>query len=115
MGRESHNVVTLPLTKERLTDIAREIGKDSERWPVIIPYGEDQNWQQSVNRRQIELCLREGYVVEKRVTADKHGYWRFNLVRVCSGMHVQIEVALEPDGPERKLIVIGVKGDRIEG
>jgi hypothetical protein len=108
------NVTRMPLSRERLTDIIREIGKDSERWPVAISYEKWQLWRHIVNRRQIELCLLEGWILQDKVTPDENGYWCFQVTRVCSGFNVVIEVALEPDRANRKLIVTGISGDRIE-
>jgi hypothetical protein len=48
------------------------------------------------------------------VTPDENGYWCFQVARVCSGLNVVIEVALEPDRANRKLIVTGISGDRID-
>ena len=114
MDKGEPKVVSMPMSRERVTDIIREIAKDSNRWPVVVPYEETDDWRKKVNRRQIGLCLREGYVLEDRVSADENGYWRFHVARVCSGLDVTIEIALEPDGPNRKAIIIGISGDRIE-
>ena len=57
-------VTRLPLTRARATEIVREIVEDSQRWAITVPYTHNQNWRELVNRRQIQFCLREGYVLE---------------------------------------------------
>ena len=106
------NVVPLPLTRARATDIVRQIAKTA-RWSVIVPYTPAQPWRQLVNRRQVALCLLEGYVLEEHTSLDEHGNWRFHIGRVCAGLNVVIEVALENTPALPRLFVIGIEGDQI--
>lgn len=104
----------LPLTRERATEIVRDIAQDSKRWSILIDYKVSESWRGLVNRRQIGLCLKEGYVLENKADKDEHGYWRFKIARVCAGMNVVIDVALEAEGSRPHLRVLAIDGDRIE-
>jgi hypothetical protein len=105
-------VVPLPLRRERLTEIVREIAADDQRWFVVVkPDGsEGITWHYLVNRKQVALCLREGYVLDEHATRDKHGNWQFRIVRVCAGIHVTLGVALESQGDRPKLYVLTING-----
>lgn len=104
-------VILLPLTRERATELVRDIEK-ADRWISTVKYEDKEAWRTAVNRRQIGLCLREGYVLDDRATLDEHGYWRFQIAQVCSGLHVKLDVALERT-PEPRLFVVHITGDVI--
>lgn len=106
-------VATLPLSRSRATEIVREIAKTSVRWSINIPYKPTEEWRRLVNRRQVELCLQEGYVLDERATLDEHDNWRFKMARVCGGLSVVIDVALERAPVVPKLFVVAIKGDQI--
>jgi len=110
---DTSNIVRLPLTRARATEIVREIVEDSQRWAITVTYAHSQNWRERVNRRQIQFCLREGYVLEETATLDKFGNWRFHMARVCAGLNIEIEVALESQGPKPRLFVLRIQGDEI--
>jgi len=114
MAPRGKKVVPIPITREKGTEIVREIAKDSRRWPILLEYSERQEWFQIVNRRQIELCLKEGYILEDKSTVNDHGHHEFSIVRVCAGLNVKIKVAIDTDSVEPKAYVIGIDGDRIE-
>ena len=78
-----------------------------------MAYEQNQNWRERVNRRQIQFCLREGYVLEETATLDEFGNWRFHIARVCAGLNIEIEVALESQGPKPRLFVLKIQGDEI--
>jgi hypothetical protein len=107
------DVVRLPPTRERLTEFVREIGLDSTRWSIAVPYKSGQDWRKLVNRRQIELCLRDGYILDARATQDAHGNWAFRIARVCAGLDVVIDVVLESREQLPRLFVISIQGDQI--
>lgn len=109
---DPHNVVQLPLTRERTTEIVREIAR-AERWSVNMDYDADQQYRRTLNRRQVDRCLREGYVLDDHAKLDSNGNWRTRIVQVCSGVHVTIDVAIEP-GPVPRLFVVAIRGDVIE-
>jgi hypothetical protein len=107
------HVTPFPLTRARATEIVREIAKDSSRWSINVPYRDTQKWRGLVNRRQVEWCLLDGYVLQERAELDEHGNWRFNIARVCAGMNVVIEVALQNGPALPRLFVTGIQGDEI--
>jgi hypothetical protein len=109
----SDSVVPLPLSRLRVTEIVREIAAISARWSINVTFEDTAEWRRLVNRRQVERCLQDGEVLEERATLDEYGYWRFRMSRVCGGLSVVIEVAIEHGPAIPKLFVIGVKGDQI--
>lgn len=112
-SKSASNVVPIPPRRERLTEIVREIGaaEEGRLFLLVQPDGsKGVTWNYLVNRRQVALCLREGYVLDEYATKDEHGYWRFRIVRVCAGLHVTLEVALEPDTELPKLYVVTLNG-----
>lgn len=110
---EDRKVVPLPLTRAQATERVREIAKDSRRWAITMPYGKKEAWRRAVNQRQVDLCLREGYVLDEHARLDEHGHWRFRIARVCAGLDIEIDVALEREGASPRLFVVGIRGDRI--
>jgi hypothetical protein len=106
------NVVPLPLSRERLTEIVREIATDDARWFLVVkPDGsKGVTWNWLVNRRQVQLCLKEGYVLDERAARDEHGFWRFRITGVFAGLHVTLDVALESQGALPKLYVVTING-----
>ena len=106
-------VVQLPLTRAQATERMREIAKDSQRWSIVRSYAHTQEWRKLVNRRQVALCLEEGWILQDRINADQHGWWRFSVARVCAGLDVVIEVAMEDGVPNPRLVVVGISGDEI--
>jgi hypothetical protein len=107
------NVVTLPPSRERLTDIVKAIAAESNRWSINAVLPTDQGGRSMVNRRQVELCLKEGYVCDERASIDRHGNWQFEMARVCAGLDVRIDVVVESAPSVPKLFVIAVRGDQI--
>ena len=67
----SSNITRIPLTRVRATEIVREIAKESQRWMITMTYSQNQIWRELVNRRQIQLCLSEGYVLEHTADMDQ--------------------------------------------
>lgn len=108
-------VTRLPLTRERASAIVRDIADDSSRWAIAMPYDQPQQWRELVNRRQIALCIRDGYILENHARLDPYGNWRFQIARVCGGLHIVIDVALESEVLLPKLFVVGIRGDEIQG
>ena len=107
-------VVPLPISRERASEIVRDISTDSKRWAILIDYKAGSQWRETVNRRQIEMCLCSGYILEDRATVDEHGNFRFRIARVCGGLHVVLNVALESQGILPKLFVLAIDGDKIQ-
>jgi len=80
---------------------------------ITMTYAQNQTWRELVNRRQIQLCLSKGYILENTANMDRFGNWRFHIVRVCAGMNIKIEVALESQGRQPRLFVLDIQGDEI--
>jgi hypothetical protein len=106
-------MTSLPLSRARATAIVQEIAKDSGRWSINMPLGAGTGWRQLVNRRHISLCLREGLVQDEFATLDEHDCWRFEMERMCGGLYVRLEVALERSPAIPKLFVIGITGELV--
>jgi hypothetical protein len=113
MTEPDRDVIPLPLSRSRATEIVREIAKNSDRWSINVQYEPTQAWRMLVNRRQVELCLLEGYILDDRATLDAYDNWRFKIARVCGGLNVVIEVALQRTQVMPRLFVIAIKGDQI--
>jgi hypothetical protein len=113
MAAKDPAVIPLPLTRARATEIIREISRDSSRWAVTIEYPPGQHWRRTVNRRQVDLCLREGYVLDEHARLDEHDNWRLRVARVCAGLDVVIDVALERKSKAPRLYVVAIQGDHI--
>jgi hypothetical protein len=97
----------MPLSRERATEVVRDIAKDSSRWVMLREYSAQEDWRKRVNARQVQLCLAEGYVLDDRATMDEHGHWRFRIARVCAGVNVVLDLALESETVRRpKLFVL---------
>jgi hypothetical protein len=107
------DVIPMPLTRSRATEIVREIALDSKRWTITVQYKDTQKWRGLVNRRQVEWCLQDGYVLEDKIPLHESGYWVFTLGRVCAGLDVVVEVAVENGPPLPKLFVTRITGDEI--
>jgi hypothetical protein len=107
------NVVPIPPRREALTELVREIAADDTRWFLIVqPDGRGGvTWNYLVNRRTVLLCLSEGYVLDDHATRDKEGNWRFRIARVCAGVNVTIECALEANRVQPRLYVLTINGE----
>jgi hypothetical protein len=110
---EPVKVTPLPLSKIRITAIIREIASDSARWSINVAAADLHATRHLVNKRQVERCLLDGYVIEEYATLDEHDNWRCSVGRVCGGVHVNIEVAVERSPALPKLFVIAIKGEQI--
>lgn len=113
MGKKPDKISRLPLSRERITEIVRDIARDS-RWVPLPGYSEKQDWRKAVNNRQIQLCLAEGYVLEEHATLDEHGHWIFHIARVCAGLNIVLHVALESNLRKPRLFVLGIDGEHIK-
>lgn len=108
------NVIPMPPTRTRLTDIVREIAKSQPpRWSIVIGYDAKADWRKVVNSRQVLLCLEDGYVLDERATLNANGDWEFQIARVCAGLDVVITCVLEREPPVPRLFVRQIKGDQI--
>ena len=65
------------------------------------------------NSRQIDSVLRDGQILDETVEFDGERYYRFDMLRVCAGASIEIEVALEANATLPRLFVIRAKGVEI--
>jgi len=110
---EPAKVTPLPPNKIRITAIIREIASDSARWSINVPAEDWQAIRHLVNKRQVERCLLDGFVIEDHAWLDEHDNWRCSVGRVCGGVFVGIEVAVRRSPALPKLFVIAIKGEQI--
>lgn len=61
---------------------------------VIINYAKRKTKQRKITRRQIELCVQKGTVVEGPFV-NQHGNWQLNLCRHAAGEQITTVVAIE--------------------
>jgi len=73
--------------------IVRLIAADTDNI-VIIPYGRRRAQQRNITRRQIELCVQRGTIVE-RPFVNQHGNWQMNFYRHAAGEEVTCVVAID--------------------
>ena len=73
--------------------LVRLIAADTENI-VVIPYGRRRAQQRNITRRQMELCVQRGTIVEGRFI-NQHGNWQMNLYRHAAGEQVTCVVAID--------------------
>jgi len=73
--------------------IVRLIAADTDNI-VIIPYGRRRAQQRNITRRQIELCVQRGTIVEGPFV-NQHGNWQMNFYRHAAGEEVTCVVAID--------------------
>jgi Domain of unknown function (DUF4258) len=73
--------------------VVRLIAADTDNI-VVIPYGRRRAQQRNITRRQIELCVQKGTIVEGPFL-NQHGNWQMNFYRHAAGEEVTCVVAIE--------------------
>ena len=73
--------------------VIRELASDS-RNIVVIGHGRKRQRQRNITRRQIELCLQRGSIVEGPFV-NRHGHWQVTMFRHAAGEEVNCVVAIE--------------------
>ena len=73
--------------------IVRQLSAETKNI-VVIPYGEKRAAQRRITRRQIELCVQKGTIVEGPFVIN-HGQWQMNLFRHAAGEEITCVVAIE--------------------
>jgi hypothetical protein len=73
--------------------VVRLIAADTENI-IVIPYGRRRAQQRNITRRQMELCVQRGTIVEGPFL-NQHGNWQMNLYRHAAGEEVTCVVAIE--------------------
>jgi hypothetical protein len=73
--------------------VVRLIAADTDNI-VVIPYGRWRAQQRNITRRQIELCVQKGTIVEGPFL-NQHGNWQMNFYRHAAGEKVTCVVAID--------------------
>ena len=68
--------------------IVRLISADTDNI-VVIPYGRRRAQQRNITRRQMELCVQRGTIVEGPFL-NQHGNWQMNLYRHAAGEEITV-------------------------
>ncbi len=91
------------LSKAKALQVIRDIAEDTGRI-FIVPHGTKRQRQRGITRRQIELCLQKGSIVEGPFL-NEHGNWQVTMHRYAAGEEIECPVAIEW---RHRLIVITV-------
>lgn len=86
-------IVPLNLTPSHALRVIKALAKDTTNI-VVIPYGRKRAKQRKVTRRQIELCVQRGTIVEGPFK-NQHGHWQVNLYRHAAGEELTCVVAID--------------------
>jgi hypothetical protein len=73
--------------------VVRLIAADTDNI-VVIPYGRWRAQQRNITRRQIELCVQKGTIVEGPFL-NQHGNWQMNFYRHAAGEEITCVVAID--------------------
>jgi Domain of unknown function (DUF4258) len=73
--------------------VVRLIAADTDNI-VLISYGRRRAQQRNITRRQIELCVQKGTIVEGPFL-NQHGNWQMNFYRHAAGEEVTCVVAID--------------------
>jgi hypothetical protein len=87
--REQPNDLSAALALKIVRLIAADTGNI-----FVIPYGRRRAQQRDITRRQIELCVQRGTIVEGPFL-NQHGNWQMNLYRHAAGEEVTCVVAID--------------------
>ncbi|MBL9065545.1 MAG: DUF4258 domain-containing protein [Sphingopyxis sp.] len=79
----------------------RELAEDSDRI-VVISHGKARGRQRGITRRQMELCVQKGVIIEGPFL-NQHGNWQVTIQRRAAGEEVNCVVAI--DWPNRLVII----------
>jgi Domain of unknown function (DUF4258) len=86
-------VVPLSLTTPAALRMVRELAADTSRI-VVIQHAKERQRKRGITRRQIELCLQKGSIIEGPFP-NPHGNWQVNMYRHAAGEEVTCTVAIE--------------------
>jgi hypothetical protein len=113
MSTNPQNVSLMPLPRARATAIVREV-VEAGRWSLITQGTRQGQNSRQVFLREVENVLKDGQMIDDVAEADEHNCYRFEMVRVCAGVSVTIDVALEGDSTLPNLFVLRATGLGIE-
>ena len=81
------------LSPDTALRIVRELAADSDRI-VVLDHASKRMAKRRITRRQVEMCLRKGTVVEGPFINPK-GNWQVTLFRHAAGEELKCAVAIE--------------------
>jgi hypothetical protein len=79
----------------------RELAADSDRI-VVVAHGQKRGRQRGITRRQMELCVQKGVIIEGPFL-NQHGNWQVTVQRRAAGEEVTCVVAI--DWPKQAIII----------
>jgi len=95
-----------PITPEHALALVRQA---VECGNVLIPDPpQGGEWYRLVSRRQVDLCLKEGDLIDKP-KVDMHGHVRCALERFGAGLDVRVHIALMKHDDSWRVVVIEVE------
>jgi hypothetical protein len=86
-------VVPLTLTTAAALRMVRELADESIRI-VILDHCLKRMHRRHITRRQVELCLQKGTIIEGPFK-NAHGNWQVNMYRHAAGEELTCTVAIE--------------------
>ena len=95
------DAVPLELTPHAALQLIRDVASDTNNI-VVISHGRLRQKQRKISRRQIELCVQKGTIVEGPFR-NSHGNWQVTLFRHAAGEELSCVVAI--DWPARLIVV----------
>lgn len=87
------DVVPLTLTADRALRTIRELAADTNRI-VIVKHGKMAQRRRQISRRQVELCVQKGTIIEGPFY-NQHGNWQVTIYRHAAGEEMTCAVAIE--------------------
>jgi Domain of unknown function (DUF4258) len=94
-------VVPMKMSKPMALRIIRELAADSDRI-VVIAHARQRQKQRCITRRQVELCLRNGFIQEGPFMNHK-GHWQVTMNSYSAGEQLACVVAI--DWPNRLIVI----------
>jgi hypothetical protein len=95
------DIVPLSLTAKHALSMIRSLALASERI-VVIDHGRKSQRKRNISRRQVELCVQKGTIIEGPFF-NMHGNWQVTMYRHAAGEEMTCVVAIE--WPTRLLII----------
>jgi len=79
----------------------RQLATDSDRI-VVVPHAKKRQIERSITRRQIEVCVRSGYI-DEGPSLNEHGNWQVTMRCYSAGEELACVVAI--DWPNRLIVI----------
>lgn len=93
--------IEFKMSPARARQMIHELAADSDRI-VIIHHAETRGRQRLITRRQMELCVQKGVIIEGPFLND-HGNWQVTVQRRAAGEEVTCVVAI--DWPSQLIVI----------